>query len=145
MERKRTVGEYRTIDLVLFAFMIAAGELLVVHAASRWFPDQLYVFSIVPVITAIVMMRWGPWAAVHAVLGGAAFCWASGAQASQYAVYCAGNLLGLGALAVLRVRGKERVRSSSMASVLFGLLTALLMQTGRALLVMENRMLPGMP
>jgi len=132
VERKRTVGEYRTIDLVLFALMAVVGETLVANAA-RWFPDQLYIFSIVPVVTAIVMMRWGPWAAIHAVLGGAAFCWASGAQAPQYAVYCAGNLLGLGALAMLRVQGKARVRSSAMASVLFGLLTALLMQLGRAI------------
>lgn len=133
MERQRTVGEYRMIDLVLFAAMVFIGETLVVNA-GRWFPGQLYVFSLVPVITAIVMMRWGPWAALHAVLGGVAFCMATGASAGQYAVYCGGNLLGLGALAMLRVRGKEGVRGSAMASVVFGLLTALLMQLGRALL-----------
>lgn len=134
VERQRTVGEYRTIDLVLFALMVLVGEAVVVTAARRWFPDQLYVFSVVPVITAIVMMRWGPWAAIHAVLGGLAFCWASGAEAAQYAVYCGGNLLGLGALTMLKISGKESVRTDAFRTVVFGLLTALLMQLGHALL-----------
>ena len=72
--KERTVGQYRAIDLIMFSLMVLIGEWLVVNAAGKWFPDQLYVFSITPVITAIVMMRWGPWAAIHAALGGAVLC-----------------------------------------------------------------------
>ena len=134
VEKKRTVGQYRTIDLALFALMVFAGETLVVNAAGRWFADQLYVFSVVPVITAIVMMRWGPWAAIHAALGGLALSWASGASPTQYAVYCLGNLLGLGALGILRALGKERVRTDAFLTVVFGMACCLLMQLGHALL-----------
>ena len=134
VEKKRTVGQYRTIDLALFALIVFVGEYLVVTAAGRWFTDQLYVFSVVPVITAIVMMRWGPWAAIHAVLGGLALSWASGASPSQYAVYCLGNLLGLGALGMLRALGKERVRQDAFLTVVFGMACCLLMQLGHALL-----------
>ena len=134
VEKKRTVGQYRTIDLMLFALMVFLGEYLVVTAAGHWFTDQLYVFSVVPVVTAIVMMRWGPWAAIHAVLGGVALSWATGASPSQYAVYCVGNLLGLGALGMLRALGKERVRTDGFLTVVFGMACCLLMQLGHALL-----------
>ena len=134
VEKKRTVGEYRTIDLVLFALMVLVGEYLVVTAAGRWFTDQLYVFSVVPVLTAIVMMRWGPWAGIHAALGGLVLSWASGASPAQYAVYCLGNLLGLGALGMLEALGKERVRTDGFLTVVFGMVCCLLMQLGRALL-----------
>lgn len=134
MQRQRTVGEYRTIDLIMFAVMAAVGEWLVINAARFWFRDQLYMLSIVPLITAIVMMRWGPWAAIHALLGGAVYCFASGAAPAQYVVYCGGNLLGLAALAVLRFAGKERIRGDALLTMGFGALTVLLMQLGRALL-----------
>ena len=35
VEKKRTVGQYRTIDLALFALMVFVGEYLVVTAAGR--------------------------------------------------------------------------------------------------------------
>ncbi|MBQ2954175.1 MAG: hypothetical protein IJE07_11655 [Clostridia bacterium] len=134
MERRRTVGQYRVVDLLLFAVMMAVSEWLVIHAGRFWFSDQLYTLSIVPVMTAIVMMRWGPWAAIHAALGGAVYCWASGATAAQWAVYCGGNLLGLAALLLFHAPGKERIRQDALLTMGFGLLTALLMQLGRALL-----------
>lgn len=134
MVKERTVGQYRAIDLIMFSLMVLIGEWLVVNAAGKWFPDQLYVFSITPVITAIVMMRWGPWAAIHAALGGAVLCWNLGGTPGQYLVYCGGSLLGLGALAMLKLLGKERVRGDALITILFGVLTALLMQAGRALL-----------
>lgn len=134
MERRRSLGEYRLIDLALFAVMLCVGEWLVIHAGRFWFRDQLYTLSVVPVLTAIVMMRWGPWAAIHAALGGVVYCWASGATLAQWAIYCGGNMLGLAALVVLRLAGKERIRQDALLSMGFGLLTALLMQLGRALL-----------
>lgn len=134
MQRQRTVGEYRTIDLIMFAVMVAVGEWLVVNAARFWFRDQLYMLSVVPLVTAIVMMRWGPWAVIHALLGGLVYCFTSGAALTQYLVYCGGNLLGLAALAVLKAAGKERIRGDALLTMGFGALTVLLMQLGRALL-----------
>lgn len=133
MERQRTVGEYRMIDLAMFSLMVFLGEMVIVMAADM-FPSELYVFSVTPVITAIVMMRWGPWAAIHAVLGALALCIGTGAEAKYYAVYGVGNLLGLGALGMLKICGKESVRTDAFRTVVFGLATALLMQLGRALM-----------
>ncbi|MBE5797050.1 MAG: hypothetical protein E7327_06685 [Clostridiales bacterium] len=132
MERQRTVGEYRAIDLLIFSLMVFFGEMAIIMGA-RLFPGELYVLSVTPVVTAIVMMRWGPWAAIHAALGGLALCIGTGAAAQQYAVYCGGNLLGLGALALLKLQGKENIRQDAFRTVVFGLATALLMQLGRAL------------
>lgn len=132
MERQRTVGEYRAIDLLIFSLMVFFGETAIIMGAHL-FPGELYVLSVTPVVTAIVMMRWGPWAAIHAALGGLALCIGTGAAAQQYAVYCGGNLLGLGALALLKLQGKENIRLDAFRTVVFGLATALLMQLGRAL------------
>ena len=102
MERQRTVGEYRAIDLLIFSLMVFFGETVIIMGA-RLFPGELYVLSVTPVVTAIVMMRWGPWAAIHAVLGGVTLCFWTGGAPMQYVVYGAGNLLGLGALGMLRL------------------------------------------
>lgn len=133
MNHRYSFRQYRGIDLTLFAVMLCITETLIVHAASRWFNDQLYTASVVGAVTAIVLMRWGPWAAVHAALGGAVFCLASRGSAQQLLIYCAGNLLSLVMLLPRRALGPERIRESAFLSVLFGLGTLLLMQLGRAL------------
>ena len=133
MNHRYSFRQYRGIDLTLFAVMLCITETLIVHAASRWFADQLYTASVVGAVTAIVLMRWGPWAAVHAALGGAVFCLASHGSAQQLLIYCAGNLLSLVMLLPRRALGPERIRESAFLSVVFGLGTLLLMQLGRAL------------
>ena len=65
---------YRLIDLSLFALLLLLFENLIVRAARVWYADQLYTVSVVGALTCIVLMRWGPWAGIHAVLGGAVFC-----------------------------------------------------------------------
>ena len=133
MNRSFSFRQYRTIDLSLFALILFVSESLIVRAARFWFPDQLYTVSATAAVTAIVMIRWGPWAAVHALLGGLVFSLNSGGSARQTLVYCAGNLLGLLMLVPLRLLGWERIRRDAFLSVCFGLLTLLLMQLGRAL------------
>lgn len=133
MNRQRTVGQYRAMDLALFAIMLAVFENVLVTAATRWFPNEPYTVSVVPALTAIVMMRWGPWAAIHAALGGAVFCFASGAGPRHYLIYCLGNLAGLGALFWIRRFTAEGVREDASRSLLFGGTVCLLMQLGRAL------------
>ena len=132
MKGEMTVARYRAIDLTLFAAILAVFETVIVNAATRWFPNEPYTVSAVPAVVAIVMMRWGPWAAIHAALGGLVTCFAFRAGARQYAVYIAGNLLGLGALAMRRTLGAEKIRGDAFLTVVFGLIAALLMQLGRA-------------
>ena len=132
MNSRLTFRQYRAIDLTLFALMLCAAETVLVKAATQWFPDQLYTVSAVGALTAIVLMRWGVFAAVHAVLGALAFCFASGAAPAQYLIYAGGNLLSLLSLLPLRALGKERVRNDSFLAVSFGLCVLLLMQAGRA-------------
>ena len=134
MSQRRTVGQYRALDLGMFAVMLALFEALAVTAARRWFPNEPYTVSVVPAITAIVMMRWGPWAALHAVLGGAVFCLASGARWTHYIIYCVGNLGSMVALFLVKTWTPEGIRQSVSHSLIFGLCVALLMQAGRALM-----------
>ena len=137
MKGGRTVGRYRIIDVLLFAAILTVFEALAVTASLRWFPQEAYAVSMTAAVTAIVMMRWGPWAALHAVLGGAVhvWCaqwWSGGAGAQPFIIWCAGNLAGLGALGLIRALGAERIRQSDGLTLLCGGAAQLLMQLGRA-------------
>lgn len=136
MNRQFSFQQYRAIDLSLFALILAVSETLIVRAARFWFPDQLYTVSAVAAVTTIVLMRWGPWAAIHAVLGGLVFGLVSHGSARQVLMYALGNLLSLAALLPLRLIGAERLRKDGFLSVCFGLLVLLLMQLGRALIAL---------
>ena len=115
--------------------MVVLFESIVVLAARKWFPGQAFTVSVVPAVTAIVMIRWGPWAAIHALLGGAAFCYMSAAEPKQYAIYCIGNLFSLLALFLIKaLGGEEDVRKSVYKTLTFGLCVTLLMQAGRFLI-----------
>lgn len=136
MKRQLSLEEYRTIDLALFAAMLALFEFLIVRFATT----SYYTVSLTAVITAVVYMRWGWWGAIHAALGGALFCVYyngvappdQGVQWTQYIIYTVGNLFSLAAVPVLKKFGQERVRKSVTASLLFSLSVILLMQGGRA-------------
>lgn len=133
MQKRRTVKQYRALDLAMFALMLTVAETLAVTAARRWFPNEPYTVSVTPAITAIVMMRWGPWAGLHAALGGVIFCLTSGAGMKHYIIYGLGNLLSLAALGYVRSATPEGIRDSVGKSLTLALMVALLMQLGRAL------------
>lgn len=136
MKRQLSLEEYRTIDLALFAAILALFEFLIV----RFTTTSYYTVSLTAVITAVVYMRWGWWGAIHAALGGALFCVYyngvappdQGVRWTQYIIYTVGNLFSLAAVPALKKRGEERVRKSVTASLLFSLAVILLMQGGRA-------------
>ena len=136
MAKQRSLGQYRAIDLAAFTIMLALFEPVLHFAATRLFPAEPYTVSVTAAVTAIVLMRWGPWAAIHAVLGGVLVCFLSRARGDQYLVYGLGNLLSLGALLLLRAWGKEETRKDALQSIGFGLMTALLMQLGRAIVAL---------
>jgi len=118
----------------MFALMLSVTETLAVTAARRWFPNEPYTVSVTPAVTAIVMMRWGPWSGLHAALGGFVFCLASGAGPAHYVIYGLGNLLSLAALGYIRAVTPEGIRESVSKSLILALTVTLLMQLGRALL-----------
>ena len=117
--------------------MLLVFEGIIVSASLRWFPGQPYTVSLVPVITAIVLVRWGSWAAIHAALGGIALCYFSGAEPFQYLIYGLGNLASLALLPWLsHFRKDQGVFRDSLSALGFGLAVLLLMQTGRAVMTL---------
>jgi hypothetical protein len=133
----RSLSQYRAIDCSLFAIILVVFETVVVKAGTAWFPDEPWMVSVTGIITAIVMMRWGPWAAIHAVLGGIVLCAASGKGAQQplfWVVYGIGNLGGMIGLLLRKKWGPEGIRRNVWRSLIFGGTILLGMQAGRALL-----------
>lgn len=132
MKQQISIGQYRAIDLgILAAFQIFA-QVLMHLATTSWFPEQLYVVSPVAGMTAIVMMRWGVYGGIPGILGGLVFSILSGGKIEQILIYGIGNLAALGALGMVKCIGKERIRCNVVTSLIFGFITQLLMQLGRA-------------
>ena len=134
MNKQITFSQYRLIDLGMMAGLLVLSQAVIYLASSRLFPDQLYVVSPVAAIVAIVMMRWDWRAVLHALLGGAVFCWLSGGRWEHYLIYCVGNAASLAALLLFRLLGKKRIRSDTFLSLTFALCVQLAMQLGRAAL-----------
>lgn len=133
MRRQMSVAQYRAMDLSIFAIMLMVFETVATTAATVWFPGEPYTVSVTAAVTAIVLMRWGPWAALHACLGGVVYVLVAGGGPRQFLIYGAGNLLTLLALPVKKAMGgDEAVCRSSLKAVGFGLAVILLMQAGRA-------------
>lgn len=132
MKHEISLQQYRILDLACFSVLLILSQSVILWAASGWFADQLYVVSPVAAVAAIVMMRWDAFAAVPAVLGGAAFCAVSGGTAEHYLIYCAGNLLSLLNVLLWRRCPKQRIWESTYASLAYGLCVQLLMMLGRA-------------
>lgn len=135
MERRRSLGEYRIIDLTIWAVMLAIFEFIIIMAARFWFPGQPFTVSLAAAVTAIVYMRWSWWGGIHAVIAGAVFCFFSGGSAEQAVIYCVGNLFSMLAVPLLLKVGKEQVRTRFL-SLVFPILVLALMQSGRALIAL---------
>ncbi len=132
MHGHRTVAMYRAIDLSLFAVILMVFETLLVNAAGVWFPGEVWSVSAVAPVTAIVMVRWGPWAALHAALGGFVHVLVSRGTGLQFLIYPAGNLLCLAVLPLVRKWGWERLRQEGLCNACYSILVLLAMQAGRA-------------
>lgn len=116
---KISFGQYRAIDLGIMAVILFVAETLTAKAANTWFPEQLFMLSPTVAIICIVMMRWSWFAVIHAVVGGAALCIASGATFQQFAVYCAGNCFALVSLVLIKLLGKQKIRENALISVAY--------------------------
>lgn len=111
--------QYRAIDLVTMAIIMFVVETFVDKAAYSWFPEQLFMLSPAISLICIVMMRWGGFAAIHAVVAGAAMCLAMGASFQQFMVYCVGNCFSLASLVLIKTLGKQKIKDSILWSIVF--------------------------
>ena len=130
---KISFGQYRAIDLGIMTVILVIAETLTAKAASSWFQMELYMLSPSIAIICIVMMRWGGFAAIHAVAGGAAYCLALGASAKQFAIYCIGNCFALVSLILIKAFGKQKIRDSIWLTVIFTVLAFVGAELGRGL------------
>ncbi len=130
MERRLNFGQYRTIDLLIFAVLLVVFESIASKAAFH-FSSQPYFISIVPAVVCIVFMRWGVFGCIHAALGGLVYCISTRGSAVYYLVYMVGNLLSLVAVLYLKRIGPAKVKGSLALSLLMAVLVSFLMQIGR--------------
>jgi len=143
MQRQMTFSRYRAMDVGFFTVLLALCEAMIVLAATRWFPGEPYTLSLTPAVTAIVMVRWGAAAAFPAAVGSLAFCLFSGATTAQILIYLAGGMAALLLLPAVRRGGWQRLHGNVLLALLYGLLCALLMQSGRFLIALLLGTPPG--
>ncbi len=98
MQSQRSIGQYRGIDLFLFAVLLAVFETVIVKAAVSWFPKEAWMVSAAPAVTAIIMVRWGPWCAIHAAVGGVVSVLARNGNWQECLIWGIGNLAALAVL-----------------------------------------------
>lgn len=132
MNRQISFAQYRTIDLTILGVLMAVSQFVIFLASSFWYPEQLYVVSPVAAMAALVMMRWGAWSGIHALLGGVLYALMSGGTAQHFLIFGAGNLLSLLALIFFRIFTKEKIRKDGFLSIVFALSVQILMQLGRS-------------
>lgn len=136
MQRGMTFRQYRAMDVFFFTVLLCLCEGLIALAANRWFPGELYTLSLTAAVTAVVMIRWGAFAAFPAVLGALAFCLASGGTGQQYLIYGLGNLSALLLLPALGKDGWKKLQENVLLALLYGAGVSLLMQLGRMILAL---------
>ena len=132
MQTRRTLGQYRIIDLSLFALIMMLCETVIGRAATEWLSASTWTVSVVPAVTAIVMVRWGPWCALHAALGGIVTVLALKGNGTQFLIYGIGNLAVLAVWPLQRKWGWESLHGNILRDFLFGILAVLTMHAGRA-------------
>ena len=132
MQKQITFRQYRTMDLFFFSLILVISEVLITLGATVWFPGEPYTVSLSCAVAAIVMVRWGWWAAVPMAAGSIAFCLVSHAAPVQWIIYLAGSMAGLAMVPVLKRKGWESLHGNVLWLLGYGLCVALLMQLGRA-------------
>ncbi len=130
MQRQITFAQYRGIDLFLMTAMLLMAEFGIHIAKATVFAGQLFQASPSGAIVALVMMRWGSWAAIPAVLGGFLYGSLRGGVWPFGIEYGLGNLLALAAMLWFKM-GKDKLRQNMLATMAYGLTVQLLMHLGR--------------
>ena len=121
------------IDNIFWGIILAVSEVIIITASSKWFPGQLYTVSVSAAVTAIVMMRWGITAAIHAAAAGAVYVGFQGGSTEQLLIYVLGNELALPALLFIKALGREKIRKNVLLTIAYALTVQILMQIGRGI------------
>lgn len=133
MKRQISLAQYRGVDLALLTGLMIVSQAVIHFAVRFWMAGQTgYVVSPVAAVVAIVMMRWGLWAVVPALLGGLVLTALSGGTGEQFLIYGAGNLLAILTLLLFKFTGKEQIRKNVILTLFFAFCVQMLMQFGRA-------------
>ena len=136
MQGGRTIQQYRAIDLSLFAIILIVFEIVIVKAAVSWFPDEAWMVTAAPAVTAIILVRWGLWCAIHAALGGVVSVLARSGSWQECLIWGIGNLAALIMLLPERKWGWKKLHDSLPVNLLYGALTVLSMQAGRSVMAL---------
>lgn len=140
MQKQITFRQYRAMDLFFFTAILCLSELLITLGATRWFRGEAYTLSLSCAVMAIVMVRWGAWAAVPVAAGNLVFCLVYSmthpVEWTDYLVYVLGSQMGLVMLLYLKKVNWQKLKEDVLLALLYGLLTALSMQVGRMLVAL---------
>lgn len=131
MKKQITFRQYKAIDIALLSVLLMIFEALATYATIHWFSLQAVAISVVPLMMMLMMMRWGWFAAIGALVGGVAYCLAGGASAEQYLIYCVGNLFGVLSVLIINKLGNENVRTDWIKLSVVTVSTYLFMNIGR--------------
>ena len=126
-----TFKQYRNIDLLILSILLVISEGVTTLATTKWFVGVPFAISTTLLFLCITMMRWGAFAALPALVGGAIFSLASGGEIKHYIIYGLGNLFCLLSLILLKALGKDRVRGRASLLILYAAITYLSVAIGR--------------
>ena len=109
-----TFKQYRTLDLTIFTVLYAIIETLIVIGSNKWFSHQFYTLSLSVTVVAIVMVRWGVYALIPALVGAVCYLLANlgvGNQVNYQTViiYLGSSLSMLLGLFYIKLVKKERL------------------------------------
>lgn len=123
--------QYRNIDLTVLSVLLLLSEGITTFATTKWFVGVPFAISTTLIFIIITMMRWGVFAFIPAAVGGIVFSIASGAGATQFVIYTAGNLFALLPCIFLHFVDKEKVRKSIFLLTVLSVLSYVSLALGR--------------
>lgn len=127
-------GQYRLTDLFIFLLIMCVFEMVNVFAIKEWFTGQLFIVSVMLLVTLVVMVRWGWFGAIFPLVDGAVYCWANGATAEQFGIYILGNAFVALVLLLFLVVPKEKLIGRWYLTVLYAAVAYVCLVLGRATL-----------
>lgn len=136
-------GRYRATDLLIFAAILVAFDLISFFAFTEWFADDLsnFFFSLAVPVSLLVMIRWNWYGMFYAVLDGLVYCLLAvlsaggaydGVALQYFLTYCLGSAcIGLAYLMV-HFMGYKRIAGHWGFTILYVLCGWLALEIGRA-------------
>lgn len=128
-----TFKKYRQLDITIFTVIYAILEALIVYGSNKWFTHQFYTLSLSVTVVAIVMVRWGGFAAIPALVGVGVSLLSNLAAGNQVTyqtaiIYTGGSLSMLLGLLYIKLVKKERL-SNRKSLACYGLVIVMYLLT----------------